>query len=188
MITIQEVYETYRRVQGRQLGRGYKLPKDFNEWYMNAPKPTQDGLDMVTKYFNTKWQNVVPEDYFAAGFNLWKNFSYHQFTNPKVLNMYIDKDKLKKRSLMGCKADLTKSRSYIVATHGVLSPNEYCRMADGKLSQPVSDFINNKIGPYFLSWLIYKRLLVLQDHERSMVSLITNNYRNYVAELEACDE
>jgi len=183
MITIQEVYEIFRRVQGRSLGRPYKLPKDFNAWYIKSGKATQDNLDMVTKFFNTKWANVNPEEYFEAGFNLFKNFTYHQFQNPKVMNFYIDKDKLKKRTIIGCKADLMKGLKHIKDTYNV-TIEVYCRMKDKNLSQPVSDFLANKIGKYSLAYMIYKRHLVLEDHERALVSLITTNYRDLVAEIE----
>lgn len=186
MITIQEVYEIYRRVQGRSLGRPYRLPKDFNTWFINAPQPTQTNLETITKFFCTKWSNINPEDYFAAGFNIFKNFSYHQFQNPKVLNFYIDKDKMKKRSLIGCKADIIKSMKYVQETYGIITESEYCKMRSGALSLPVSDFISNHIGKYFLTSLIYKRFLTLEDHERCLVSIITSNYRDIVAELEEC--
>ncbi len=188
MITIQYVYESYRRAQSKAFNRPYRLPKDFGLWFVNANKKTQENLEIITKYFNTKWQNINPEEYFTTGFNIWKNFSYHQFLNPKILNLYIDRDKLKKRSLMGCKADLIKGRKYVISTYGNITFSEYCKMKDGEIHQPVSDFLNNKIGKYTLTYLIYKRYLVLEDHERSLLSIITNNYRDIVAEIEEIGE
>ncbi len=184
MITIQEVYETYRRVQGRCLGRPYRLPKDFNSWYINAPSATQTNLDTITKFFNTKWQNIDPDEYFSAGFAIFKTFSYHQFLNPKVMNFYIDRDKMKKRTLMGCKSDIIKFNKFIQVEHKCVTYQDYCAMKSGELSQPIADFLSNKIGKYALTHLIYRKFLILQDHERGLISIITSNYRDLVAELE----
>lgn len=185
MYTIQSVYETYRRVQGRLLGRPYRLPKDFSAWFVNANKPTQENLEKLTLYMNTKWQNIDLEMYFEMGFSLWKAFSYHQFLNPKVLNLYIDKDKLKKRSLVGCKADLIKSFKHIKTAYNGYTFDDYCSLREGNISQPVSDFLSNKIGKYGLTYLIHQQYLTLSDYERSLVSVVVLNYRDIVEELRS---
>jgi len=184
MLTVEDVYIMFRRAQARAYNRPYRLPKDFNQWLARSKSNIRENLETITKFFNTKWQNINPEDYFSIGFSLWKKFSYHQFLNPLIIRAYVERDKLKKRTTIGCKADILRSLKFIKNTYGDISLKEYSNIWDGKIRQPVTDFLKNKIGKYIIAYMINKKYLILEDNERGLLSIIVNNYRNILSEME----
>jgi len=55
----EQVYYYFRKAQSETKNRGFRLPKDF-ETHLNKKfsKANREALILVTKYFNTKWENI----------------------------------------------------------------------------------------------------------------------------------
>lgn len=190
MYTTWDIYCIYRQAQADVNNRGYRLPKDWKSHWENKFNKTQkENLQKITDYFNTKWSDIDPYRYFKAGFEIYKNFTYHQFLDKKVVEMYKRLDKLEKRKLDASKKAITESVKYVIKemedidTNSVGPLRYYCRMKEDGLSKPIKDYIDNKVSTPFVTWLIYERYLILPDTERSMIPFVTSNYRNLVANL-----
>ena len=114
MITEQDVYVAYRRAKSLQSGKGFRLPKSWDEFY--ATKMTvknREFLDRTTGYFNTTWSNINLDKYMGTGCSLYKTFSYHMFLRPNILTHYIEKDKIQKRKVQADTLAIDASFQYI---------------------------------------------------------------------------
>jgi len=171
MYTTWDIYKTYRHVQASINQRGYRLPKDFNHFWNNKLKSHQrENIQTITNYFNTKWQDIDIEKYFEAGFQVYKNFSYHQFLDKKIIEMYKRLDKLEKIKSNYDKETILKDVKYILTTidknndlcktWGVLKG--YCRQKDDRyVSYPILDYVNNNISNITLTWLISEKIVYI---------------------------
>lgn len=197
MYTTWDIYCLYRKVQSRVKERGYRLPKDWDSHFNNKLKDNQrENLQKLTDFFNTKWQNIDPERYFEAGFQIYKNFTYHQFFDKKVIEMYKRLDKLQKRDIEASKKSIIDNVKYVLTQiedddklqmWGPLKC--YSRIKDSEyISKPINDYIDNKISTVFLTWLIYERMFVISDVERAMIPYVTENYREIIAQLREMNQ
>ena len=94
MFTELDIYTEYRRAQALEYNRGYRIPKNFQK-HLNfkMSSKNREALELATKYFNTKWKNIDPAKFFEAGFGVLKSFTYVQFFDPRVMRLYIQRDK-----------------------------------------------------------------------------------------------
>ena len=114
MITKQDVYVAYRRAKSLQSGKGFRLPKDWDEYYHTKMSvKNREFLDRATGHFNTTWSNVDIDEYMACGCELYKSFSYHMFLHPQVLQLYIEKDKQRKRKRAVSSKSIEESFDFI---------------------------------------------------------------------------
>ena len=98
ILTRQDVYVAYRKAQANHFSRGYRLPKDWDKHYQKMSTKNKNALTQVTHWFNTKWKEITPEEYFLCGFELLKTFTYHNFAYPPVIRLYIQRDKNKNQA------------------------------------------------------------------------------------------
>ena len=113
-MTDWEVYVAFRAAQGNAKGRPFRLPKDWESFKSKRMlKKNVENLELAAGYFNTKWRNVDLDRLMTYGFELWKNFSYHQFFNKKLINYYIERDRILKRKLRVDKESIMKSLIFI---------------------------------------------------------------------------
>lgn len=192
MITTFDVYKSFRQAQSGFLGRPFKLPNDFDTFFAKMVQPTKDKIILLTTYFNTKWMNVDPDTYFNVGFELFgKNFSYNKFTNEKILLLYIEKDKNKKRSYILTKENFGKSKDFVTAycskrsmRQDISIYTQYSRVLENGIKAPIAHYLSNAIDRYFLTWLIMNGYLRLSDDDRVLIPLITENYWTYANEIK----
>ena len=120
---------------------------------------------------------------------LQKTFSYNKFFDPKVLKHYINRDKIKKRDETNTEEDLKNSLKHIRS----LLPDsqdysdllyKYSKMQVNNITLPVQDYLNNKIGKYFLTHLIKSGYVKLTQEENILCPLITENYREYINQIQ----
>ena len=119
MITEQDVYVAYRRAKSNQSGKGFRLPKDWDEFYATKmTKKNREFLDRTTGYFNTTWSNVNLDNYMTCGCDLYKTFSYHMFLRPNIIRHYIEQDKRIKRRIGISKDSIDRSMQFISDVKG----------------------------------------------------------------------
>ena len=114
MKTDWDVYVCFRHAQSIAKEKGYRLPRDwetFRETRMSVKN--REFLIKTVDAFNTKWHNVNLNDYMATGFDLWKNFTYHQFLDTKVIELYKRKAKVKMRKLHIDKETVLESLKFV---------------------------------------------------------------------------
>lgn len=186
--TPEYVYVQFRKAQAEANNRGYRIPKDFekhlNERMSDKNKNT---LILVTSWFLTKWKEIDPYRYFQCGFELFKTFTYHHFTNPKILKLYIQKDKNLKRYNRLSKKRIIESLRFIkrfMSEKGISSFGIYCLTFDKNRSLPVKHYLENKIDKFFMVWLIKERMVMPTDDERALMPYIVESYREVVDKLD----
>lgn len=186
--TPEDIYVCFRKAQAEANNRGYRIPKDFekhlNERMSDKNKNT---LILVTSWFLTKWKEIDPFMYFQCGFELYKTFTYANFTDPKIVMLYIQKDKNIKRYNRLSKKRIINSLKFIkgyIADNGILSFNIYCMTYQSNRSLPVTHYLENKIDKFFMVWMIKEKMVLLTDDERSIMPYIVESYRQIVDKLD----
>jgi len=183
---IEDVFRHFQRAKSIVLGRGYKFPKDFQGSLDKMTGPNRDALYKITDHFNTKWHNIIPDAYFACGFELYKNFTYTKFFDPRILTLYIHRDKNKKRDTELTKKNLMESAKYVkmfMKNNCINSFVIYCNSKNQNKCLPVDHYLKNNIDAYFLTWLIYSRLVSLSEDEKCLIPYILKNYRENISKL-----
>lgn len=182
MITEKQIYETFRKEQGNFLNRGYRLPKDWDSHWAKMKENDKKALQMIAMFFNTKWRDIDISRYFESGFFVFKHkFTYAKFFDNRIIKDYVMKDKAKKMNLDQVKRDFEKSLKFVIQ-FGMKIP-DYVRQKEGELSLPVAHYIQDKIDGSFLSYLLMKGLLKLNETERSRCPYIEAKYREYLVKL-----
>ena len=190
MIQEFDVYLAFRRAQGRFYNRGFRMPKDWDLFFKEMKENQRKNLTLLSTFLNTKWNIIDINIYFDVGFELYqKTFSYNKFFDPKVLKHYINRDKIKKRDETNTEEDLKNSLKHIRS----LLPDsqdysdllyKYSKMQVNNITLPVQDYLNNKIGKYFLTHLIKSGYVKLTQEENILCPLITENYREYINQIQ----
>ena len=186
--TPEYIYVQFRKAQAEANNRGYRIPKDF-EKHLNErmSDKNKNALILVTSWFLTKWKELDPFMYFQCGFELFKTFTYTNFTDPKILRLYIQRDKNIKRYNRLSKKRIIQSLKFIkgyMADNGILSFNRYCMTLNQNRSMPVRHYLENKIDKFFMVWLIKEKMVLLTDDERSIMPYIVESYREIVDKLD----
>jgi len=183
-----DVYIAFRKAQANASNRGYRIPKDFDKHLeTKMSEKNREALILSTKYFNTKWTNINIDRFFECGFEIFKGFTYLQFFNQKVLNLYKVKDKNHKREMEVDKKELLKSFKWVkswMAKNEINNLSNYCKLSEGNRTVIIDHYLKNKVDKYFLVTMIQKRYLRLTDADRALVPYITEQYRECVFKLQ----
>lgn len=176
-----DIYYFFRKAQADTKGRGFRMPKDFDAHLNNKfTAKNREALLLATKYFNSKWLNVEPYEYFKCGFELYKTFSYAMFFRSKVLRLYIEKDKNKKRELGVNKRQIVGSVKYIkryMSENKIFMLDDYLSKKDGRKKIIVDHYMRNKVDKFLLVYLIKIGKLILTDDDRAYMPYIIEQYR-----------
>jgi len=188
-MTPEEVYESFRIAQSQFIGRPYRLPKDFDKHFRERlSEKNREALVYATKYFSTKWEGIRPVDYFACGFELFgKNFSYIKFFEKKIMHLYIQRDKIKKRNDALCKKSIVDSMKFAInycKKNNIATIGRYCMLESNGHSLPVRHYLDNKVDQYFLVILCTAGLLQFREEEIAYIPYITQRYREIVMALD----
>lgn len=186
MLDTEFVYSCFRKAQSEHKGRGYRLPKDWENFFNNRlSKLNRKNLRAITRFFNTKWSALDSQKYFECGFELFNNFTYHQFLDPRVIRLYIQRDKIGKIQANLSKKNLVNSALFVkqyMRDHNIRFFRSYAESVLNNQSLPIKHYIQNKIDHFFLTWLIRDGLVQIED-EKSKIPYIMDNYRASVVEL-----
>ena len=192
MVSDWNVYVCFRHAQAQAKGKPYRLPKDwetFKETRMSANN--KRFLNQTVLFLNTKWHNVNLNDFMETGFELWKNFSYHQFQDTKVIELYKRKAQVHMRKLRIDKETVLTSLKYIKKymsdkenLNGYSKLETYCKLKDGHCHIVYQDYIQGKIDNLTMTFLLFKRYLKLGDTERGNMTVFMNNYRELVESMK----
>lgn len=192
MKTDFDIYVSFRKAQALANDRPYRLPKD---WEAHREKKMTDKnlefLDEAVKHFNTTFFNIDVDVYMECGFEIWKNFTYKHFLDPRVMEHYIQKDKTRKRKMNGEEDQIVNSFEFIGQFTKQYPPNEtytklhlFCKTKHGGLRQIVSKYVEGKVDQMTLVYCLWKGYIVLNDDERPLVPYITQRYRELVENLQ----
>jgi hypothetical protein len=190
MLTEKDVYMTYRRVQGKAFnGRPRRAPKDWDNHFNNKMKPhDRESIRKMTRYLATAWSEIDLEKYFECGFELWKNFSYHQWFATQVINLYIQKSKNHKRVEVDIKRSLVDSGKFVKTyckENEIDSLKAYASKRDGFHLLCVEHYLKDKISKWFLCFLIHKKYCVMMRENWERVHEIDEKYSELIRELRS---
>ena len=176
-----DIYYNFRKVQSETKDRGFRMPKDFESHLERKfSEKNREALLLVTKYFNTKWNNVNPYRYFQCGFELFKTFSYMKFFDPRVMRLYVQRDKNLKREMDVNKRAIIDSVKFVklyMKEKNLHILRDYLNLKDGYKKLIITHYAQGHIDKYFLVWLIKTGKLVLNDDDRACMTYIVHQYR-----------
>jgi hypothetical protein len=191
MITDFDVYCAYRKAQAKSKNRPYRIPKDWNK-QRNEKMSEQNlkWLDESVIHFNTRFCNIDIDEYMSCGFELLKTFTYKNFLDSRIIELYIQKDKIKKRKLLSTKKDIVRSLS-TVKQYMINSPQKdgysslqlFCKLKNGEQRVIVDEYNKNNIDPALFVYCMSKKYFELTDFERSIIPYIRENYRTILRSL-----
>lgn len=176
---IEYIYRCFRKAQSNFKNRGYRMPKDFEKHFNERmSEVNKKALIKITGWFITKWSNIDPYTYFSCGFELNNNFSYNKFFDDKVMLLYIQRDKNKKRNINITKQGLMNSAMFVKSwmNENNITFNQYIRSREGDLKLAIDHYLKNKIDASFFVFLIRKGMQ-LTDQDRSLIPYIQERYR-----------
>lgn len=196
MITEQDVYVAYRRAKSISSGKGFRLPKDWDDYFENKMSPkNKEYLIKTTGYFNTTFSNIDIDKYMECGCELFKSFSYHLFLRPKIVGLYKDKDKQTKRKIVISNKSIEDTFDFIETfmikrdiIKGYNMLQTYCKVKDGHRKTILEHYMKNKIDPLVIVYCIYYKYLVLTDIEREYIYNVTNRYRDLLQDMFQVEE
>ena len=183
-----DIYYNFRKAQSESKGRGFRMPKDFDAHLEKKfSKKNREALLLATQYFNTKWTNVNPYRYMQCGFEMFKTFSYLKFFDPRIMRLYVQKDKNIKREMNVNKKAIVESVKFIkrfMKENDIHMLRNYLQMADGHRKVIVDHYIHGSIDKYLLVWLVKTGKLVLNDDDRACMTYIVHQYREIGEKLQ----
>jgi hypothetical protein len=185
---IEKIYFQFRKAQSDHFGRGFRMPKSFEQHFNNRFKEqNKKKLIKITGWFLTKWQSIDPYTYFRCGFDLFdKRFSYMKFFHEKIILLYINRDKNKKREIRVTKQALVDSAFFVkkyIKAKGFSNLDDYIHYRKGNRKIAVEHYLKNKIDASFFVFLLGKGML-LTDSERCDIPYIQTNFRKLKFNLE----
>ena len=182
-----DIYRFFRMAQAQSKNRPWRMPKDFdNHIAKKMSSSNREALTLVTSYFNTKWSNVDSLDFFLCGFEILKTFSYKNFFDKRVMNLYIIKDKNRKREMEINKSSIKNSLTFIkeyIEKNNIKSIKQYGLIKNGNICLATDHYIKNKIDKYFFVKLIDSGVVSLTDDDRSLIPYIVEQYREILSVL-----
>lgn len=192
MIDTEHVYYLFRKAQAESKNKGFRMPKDFEKHLNNRfTEKNRESLITVTKWFNTKWNNIDIYRFMKCGFKLFKTFSYIKFLDERVINLYIVRDKNLKREINLNKKEIMESVKYVkkyMKENNILILRDYCNKKDENNKIVIKHYLLNKIDKFLFVYLIRNGILELNDTDRSYIPYIISQYREILSEIEILKE
>lgn len=186
MISEYDVYCSFRRAQAISKDRGYRIPKNWDDFLGKMNHKNAEWLYKMMSYFNTTYSNIDLDEYMKCGFELWKGFTYKHFCDGKIIDLYIQKDKIKKRKMTSSRESIDKSFAYvnnhldnstIHCMRNYTKLHNYCKLRDGQIRRIIKAYNSNDIDSMLLVYCIHKGYIDLIDDERSLIPYIVPRYR-----------
>lgn len=194
-MTTYQVYCAFRRAQGESKGTGFRLPKSWEDQQKKMTQQNLDALQKTADYFNTVFSNIDLETYMKCGFELYKGFTYAMFLKKEVIQLYINKDKSKKRRMESSKEtiddtfdNISEYLSSRTLHKGYSKLQSFCKFRDGEIRDVVTLYNQSKVDQMTLVYCMTKKYITMSDDEMALVPYITQRYRTLVSNLNDIKE
>jgi len=183
-----DIYYNFRKAQSESKGRGFRMPKDFDSHLEKKfSEKNREALLLATQYFNTKWTNVNIYRYMQCGFEMFKTFSYVKFFDPRIMRLYVQKDKNIKREMNVNKKAIIESVKFIkrfMKENNIHMLRDYLQLQNGYRKLIVDHYVHGSIDKYLLVWLVKSGKLILTDDDRACMTYIVHQYREIGEKLQ----
>lgn len=187
-ISVYSVYRAY--MAAKKIARDGKCrycnEENFEKKFDKMQLKQKEKLVLLTKMFVTVYQNIDVNRYMELGFELWKKFTYNHFGDERLLNYYIQKDKNRKLEISTNKKLITASAKFIIRycqDNDIKSLKEYCRKRENFKSIPVVHYIHGNIDNILMTYLIYKRYILLDEDDKQTLTFIVERFRTLKANM-----
>jgi hypothetical protein len=193
MITEFDTYAAFRRAQANNKGTGFRLPKDWEKHRTTRMTVfNQEALYKMTVHFNTTLSNIDMDKYMKCGFEVYgTKFSYKNFCDQKILNLYMTHDKNRKRRMIASKDEIDATFKFLKREMGVKPRRDgygqlqsFCKFRDGEVKFIINTYLKGKVDTMTLTYCIYKRYLSLTDDERALTPYVADRYRELVENMQ----
>jgi hypothetical protein len=173
MITPYDVYVAYRKSKISQ-----KNPIILSEQkYRNRLSiKTLWNIDRCSDYFNTIYSNIDINTYMDIGYKIYKNFTYKQILEPKILESYKVYDKRKKRTIKTSNDLIFNSFQFIN-----LPLLNYCKLMNQNQKQILLDYNKGYIDSIIVVYCMYNKIVSFNDIEEQYLYNIINSYNEWVS-------
>lgn len=153
MVSEFDVYCAFRKAQSLSKDKPYRLPKDWDKFLEKMNKKNAEWLYKCMVYFNTTYSNIDIDEYMGCGFILWKGFTYKHFCDRKIIDLYIQRDKIRKRKLEVSVGEIETSFSVIKSyledkpmRPGYNQLQSFCKFRDGEIRIIINKYNQNEIN------------------------------------------
>lgn len=191
MVTDQDVYFAFRKAQGNANGRGFRMPKDWGAFLEKMNANNKNWLRQATIYFNTKYSNIDLDRYMECGFEVWKSFTYKHFLDDKVIQLYIQKDKTRKRQMEVSHREIEQSfnaiSDYLMdkpRRPGYTQLQNFCKFRDGELRICINMYVQGIVDAMTLTYCVNRGYIQLTDDERALSPYLVQRYRELLESLQ----
>ena len=191
MITDQDVYFAFRKAQSNTKDRGFRMPKNWDAFLAKMNENNREWLQRGTIYFNTTYSNIDLDRYMECGFEIWKGFTYKNLLHEKVIQLYISKDKTKKRQTEVTEREIENSFNVISdylrdkpLRPGYKQLQNFCKFRDGEVRICINMYVQGKIDIMTLTYCVNRGYINLTDDERALSPYLVQNYRDYCEALK----
>ncbi len=177
MLTISDVYISFKRAEALVKGKTFKEPSNFSGIWNKMSVENREIVTTLSNHFNTKWSSIDPEGYFLAGFKLWKSFKWDMALRKDIIQKYIQIDKTKKRNISDTLDNIENDIHYIISSFK--SINNYCEHIQGNVSLPIMDYVKRKITGTTLFLLNKKGYIQFTEHDRIYILYLLERKEQY---------
>lgn len=191
MIKDEDVYFAFRKAQANANGRGFRMPKDFDAWLAKQTPMNREWLQRATIAFNTRFYNINIDMYMACGFEIWKSFTYKNLLHERVIQLYINKDKTKKRKLEVTQREIETTFNNIEdylqdkpRRPGYNQLQNFCKFREGEVRICINMYVQGKVDVMTLAYCVYRGYIKLTDDERALSPYLVQMYRDILDSLE----
>lgn len=191
MITPQDVYFSFRKAQANAKDRGFRMPKDWDAFLLKMSDQNRNWLEQAARYFNTKYSNIDLDAYMTCGFEIWKGFTYKNLLHDKVIQLYINKDKRKKRQLEVSQREIDATFNNIFdfmkdkpMRPGYTELQSFCKFREGEVRFCINMYVQGKVDVMTLAYCVNRGYINLTDDERALSPYLVQNYRDTLDALE----
>ena len=191
MITDQDVYYAFRAAQARAKDRGFRMPKDWDAFLAKMTPMNREWLQRGTIAFNTRFSNIDIDRYMSCGFEIWKSFTYKNLLHEKVIQLYIHKDKTKKRQLEVSQREIETTFNTIEdflrdkpVRPGYTQLQNFCKFREGEVRICINMYVQGKVDVMTLAYCVNRGYIKLTDDERALSPYLVQKYRDILDALE----
>jgi hypothetical protein len=191
MVTEYDVYYAFRRAQSLAKDRGFRMPKDWDSFKLKMNPNNAQWLKEAAMYFTTTYSNVDLCKYMECGFEIWKGFTYKHFTDKKVIDLYIHKDKVTKWKLEVTQREIETTFNTIADymldkpwREGYTALQSFCKYRTGETRIIINTYVQGKIDIMTLAYCVYRKYIILTDDERALSPYLVQRYRELMENLQ----
>ena len=185
---IQDIWFAFQKAKACAKNRGYNRKiKSFSAIWEKRKPEERENIRKMHRFLLTTWQNIDIDKYFSCGFELWKNFTYTKWFDPKIIELYVLKERNDRIKDDEIKTSLVNSAKFIknyIKDNDIKDFRVYSRKRDNHELLCINHFIQNKISKWMLAFLIINKYCIIEPEDWFKINDIKSNLLNFKFEFK----